>query len=214
MRKTLPGAGTTPFSSLLSPKEKSRGPALTFSDANAVLALLTVRKAGYIGRDALAKESRLGGGAVRTLVKKLKDRGFLSTNASGCYLTKSGAQAVDSLLKVFGPFVDASGGGLALGESQVAMAVRGRGGSVGTGIDQRDSAIRLGASGATTYVIVGGKFTIPGGSKDCERDFPDRAWGGLRKVLKPGDGDAVVLCGASDSRTATLGALAAGLTLL
>jgi uncharacterized protein DUF4443 len=59
-----------------------------------------------------------------------------------------------------------------------------------------------------------GKFAIPGGSDDCEKDFPSPEWEVLRKELEPRDGDALILCGAVDSRKARLGAISAALTLL
>ena len=57
-------------------------------------------------------------------------------------------------------------------------------------------------------------FTIPGGSEDCEKDFPSGAWVALRTMLRPRHGDAVILCGSDREETARLGALAAALTLL
>jgi len=100
-----------------------------------------------------------------------------------------------------------------MGAVQVAVLLRGGGGSVRSGIEQRDSAIGVGAAGATTYVIRGSRFTIPGGSDDCERDFPGKAWGQLKK-LKPRNGDVVILCGSDTQESAKLGALSAALTLL
>jgi len=85
---------------------------------------------------------------------------------------------------------------------------------VRSGIEQRDSAIRVGAQGATTYAIVRGKFAIPGGSPDCEEDFPGAVWSDLRTELSPREGDALILCGAATGTLAKLGALSAALTLL
>jgi len=105
------------------------------------------------------------------------------------------------------------GSRLTMGAAQVAVSVRGAGDAVKSGIEQRDSAISVGAAGATTYVVRGSRFTIPGGSDDCEKDFPSRTWTALRKRLKPKDGDAVILCGSNKEETARLGALSAALTL-
>ena len=110
--------------------------------------------------------------------------------------------------------VSLPGSTLTVGRFQVAVAARSSAPSVASGLEQRDSAIRMGAAGATTYVIKEGKFAVPGGSPDCERDFPSETWRKLRAELKPKDGDAVILCGAQDETTAKLGALSAALTLL
>jgi hypothetical protein len=101
-----------------------------------------------------------------------------------------------------------------MGAHQVAVIVREGGAKVTSGIEQRDSAIRVGAARATTYIIGDGKFTIPGGSLDCERDYPSDVWNILKKGLGPKEGDSVILCGAALPILANLGAVAAAATLL
>ena len=41
---------------------------------------------------------------------------------------------------------------------------------VKTGIERHDYGIAAGAAGATTFIMRGSHFSIPGGSEDCERD--------------------------------------------
>jgi biotin operon repressor len=178
------------------------------------MALLTIGDEGRVGRQALAKKTGLGEGAVRTILKRLREEGYVVTSLGGGELTEGGKLLYASLRKSLSVFVRAGDSQLTLGMSQMAIAVRGGGKSVKSGIEQRDSAIKIGASGATTYTISGGKFTIPGGSDDCERDFPSNSWSLLRKGLSPRNGDAIILCGADDEKTAELGALAAASTLL
>ncbi len=191
-----------------------QGPSPSFEQAHLVLAFLTIGEAKVIGRQVLASRSGLGEGAIRTILKKLREEGYAEANASGCYLTPGGRQVYESVLRKLSPMAAVHGSKLTVGTSTIALAVSGRGRAVKRGIEQRDSAIRLGAEGATTFVYRSGKFTIPGGSSDCERDFPSKAWASLRSSLSPSDGDAVVLCGAQDEITARLGALSAALTLL
>jgi hypothetical protein len=155
----------------------------------------------------------LGEGAVRTVLKRLREEGLADADASGCHLTPGGQKAYSSLTKKLSPMAAIEGSRLTMGAAQVAVSVRGAGDAVKSGIEQRDSAIGVGAAGATTYVVRGSRFTIPGGSDDCEKDFPSRAWTALRKQLKPKDGDAVILCGSNKEETARLGALSAALTL-
>ena len=103
---------------------------------------------------------------------------------------------------------------LTVGPSQIAVLVRSSAADVGTGIPQRDSAVFAGANGATTYTMKGGKFSIPGGSNDCEEDYRSPAWSTLRNELGPKNGDVVIVCGAAEETTAKIGALSAALTLL
>ena len=191
----------------------SRGPSHSFGKAHLIMAFMTVGESGTIGRQMLAARSGLTEGPARTIIKKLREDGYLDINASGCRLTKVGERAYKILCSRLTSIIPLEGSDLTIGLRQVGLAVRGGGKSVQGGLEQRDSAIKLGASGATTFVFKDGKFTIPGGSADCEKEFPSKAWPALRKELRPKNGDAVVVAGAQDETTAKLGALTAALTL-
>jgi hypothetical protein len=190
-----------------------RGPSPSFDRAEFVLAFLTIGANGTIGRAVLAKKAMLGEGAVRTVLKRLRSNGYAEATASGCRLSAAGAEAYGSLKRKLSGPAPLGGSQLTVGRSQVAFVVRRGGHLVKGGIEQRDSAVRAGASGATTYVIKSEKFTMPAGSLDCEQDFPSPVWEDLRTKLRPRDGDAVILCGSDDETSATLGALSAALTL-
>ena len=193
--------------------ERERGPSPSFAPAHLVLAFLVIGDTGTIGRQALARQSGLGDGAVRTVLKKLKEGGYLDVNASGGSLTRAGRQLYTKTReKIVGPIL-LERSPLTVGSRQAAIVVRGTAVRVRNGIVQRDSAIKIGASGATTYTIRGSKFTVPGGSTDCEKDFPSPAWKKLRLELDPKDGDVLVISGSDDSMMSRLGALAAALTL-
>jgi hypothetical protein len=196
------------------PERKPQGPSPTFERAHLLLAFLTIGESGAIGRNSLAARAGLGEGAVRTVLKRLREEGLADADASGCHLTREGQEVYSSLTRKLTPIATIKGSRLTMGVAQVAVSVRVGGSAVGSGIKQRDSAISVGAEGATTYVIRGKRFTIPGGSNDCEKEFPSRTWTVLRKHLKPRDGDAVILCGSDKEETAKLGALSAALTLL
>src|SRR5262249_43362935 len=148
------------------------------------------------------------------VLKKLRRSGYVEVVRSGCYLTSKGKRLVSGIQEGMTGLVPLSDSGLTLGSNGVALSLRWAGPTIRNGIEQRDAAIRVGASGVTSYAIVSGRFTIPGGSLDCEKDFPGPAWSELRSGLRPKNGDAVIVCGAPDQITAKLGALAAALTLV
>jgi Domain of unknown function (DUF4443) len=193
---------------------KLQGPAPSFDRAQFLLAFLSIGSTSAIGRAMLAKRAGLGEGAVRTVLKRLRESGYARVDASGCHLTTSGVGAYGTLRRALSDPLHLDGSRLTVGRAQTAVAIRGAGRLVRKGLEQRDSAVREGAAGATTYVMKGGKFAIPGSSSDCEADFPSPAWDVLRSKLKPREGDAVVVCGSSDETTSTLGALSAALTLI
>lgn len=194
-------------------KARVPGPSPTYTRAHLLLAFLTIGESGTIGRHALAERSELGEGAVRTVLKKLAELSYIRSSVSGCSLTEKGRRAWEGVRSIVGPIIDFEGSALTVGRNQSAVLVKGGARAVKDGIEQRDSAVRLGASGATTYVMQNGEFSVPGGSSDCERDFPSPVWSRLRKELRPGEGDAIVVCGSANKMTAKLGALEAALTL-
>ena len=193
---------------------RGQGPSPSFGRPQFLLAFMAIGSGGTVGRAALARKAGLGEGAVRTVLKRLRSGGYARVGASGCQLTSAGVSAYRALRRELTDPLRIDGSRLTVGRAQAALAVRGAGHLVVNGIEQRDSAVKAGAVGATTYVIENGKFTIPGGSSDCEADFPSPAWVSLRSKLKPRDGDAVLLCGSSEEDNATLGALSAALTLI
>ncbi len=190
------------------------GPAPSFTGSHILLAFLTIAGSSYIGRQALAERSGLGEGAARTVLKRLKEEGYVDVIRSGCFLTRAGVLMSKSIESAMSAMAAVPRSDLTVGDHQAALALRGAGGRVRSGIEQRDSAIRIGASGATTYVMRSGRFTIPGGSSNCEREFPGPAWSVLKKDLSPRNDDVVILCGGQSEVRARLGALAAATTIL
>jgi hypothetical protein len=95
------------------------------------------------------------------------------------------------------------------------VLVREFGFAVGLGIEQRDAAIKMGASGATTLLFKENKFVMPASSNDSlkkEREVRRM----LVEKLNPRDGDVIIIGSAdSNEKTAELGAKnAALLTIL
>ncbi len=210
-----PRHGRALLRGLLSLAESSSpGPAPSFAGPHVLLLFLNIAGTAYIGRQALARQSGLGEGAARTVLKKLKREGYVDVIRSGCFLTRAGKLKAKSIERFLSGIVSVPSSDLTMGERQAALALRGAAEQVRSGIEQRDSAIRIGATAATTYVVDSGRFTIPGGSTNCEKDFPGPAWSSLKKNLRPNDGDVVILCGARDEVSARLGALAAATSLL
>ncbi len=194
--------------------ERERGPIPSFVEPHLLLVLLIAGEAKTIGRQELAKRIGVGEGAVRTILKRLREDGYVQVNASGCSLTKSGLAAYGELRKIIPAMLKLGPTTLTVGKNQVAILVRGAAHRVANGIDQRDAAIKVGAAGATTYLLRNSKFQIPRDSSDCERDFPGPVWRKLRRELGPDEGDAVIVCGAKDELLSVLGALSAATTLL
>lgn len=166
-----------------------------------------------VGRDKLAEQLNVGQGAVRTLVGRLVGAGLMSTSNSGCALTVDGLRVWRELEEVFprrGGFLRTE---LTPSEFNYAFLVKGSGGMVGSGIEQRDAAIVTGALCALTIVFRSGRLRIESVSDDIGEAFPKAASQILRD-LKPQDDDVIVIAGADTALKAMRGAFAASWTLL
>jgi hypothetical protein len=155
----------------------------------------------------------VGLGAIRTILRKLQENGYLKSSGYGSSLTNRGKQLYANLKELIPKIVSLRNSSLTVGKEQVAILVRANAAKVKEGIEQRDAAIRTGASGATTYVIRESKFTVPKGSNDCEADFPSKIWKTLRDQLQPTEGDTIIVCGSDDPLLSKIGALNAALTI-
>lgn len=190
------------------------GPSPTFTMAHIILAIKLIHENKSMGRQALAKSLELGEGATRTILRRLKEMDLIEMSKSGSMLTYKGNSFLQEISKfLFGPF-EIPNSTITVGQAQAAIIVRGAGERVKDGILQRDQAVIHGADGATTYIYRNSKFVIPGGSSDCESDYPSDIWSVLREKLQPFDGDVIIASGALSLTRAKLGCIAAALTLV
>lgn len=195
-------------------REKAPGPPSSHTEAHFLLAVLAIGETQNMGRQSLARRTGLGEGAVRTLLKRLREEGLVGVTKAGCELTREGRRLYQRIKEVIPSRLSLGTTKLTVGDKQTAILVRGVAAKVTNGIEQRDAATRAGAAGATTYLAGHSRFQIPTGSKDCERDYPNTAWKMLKEQLQPKDGDVVIVCGSSEELSSEIGAIAAALTLL
>jgi predicted transcriptional regulator len=196
-------------------KLPSPGPAPAFTHVDVTQAILTIGDEGQIGRIELSKRLGIGEGTIRTIIKHLMQANIIEIARGGCVLTKRGAQLYNSLRtkvsKVF--IIDAKQ--LALDKVSAAVLVRHVGHLVKRGVEQRDAAIRAGATGACTLVFQGRQFLMPMSENgEWSLNSGDPLFQDLRKSFSPREGDVIVLSSAPDSATADHGAMAAALTLI
>lgn len=190
-----------------------RGPKAGVTEPQVLKALLVIGDAGSIGRGKLGSTLSIGQGEVRTLIRRLKDRGLITIASEGCALTESGKKQYKSVAKVIPWGSPVKGTSLGLGRMCYALIVRGRSAKVKKGIEQRDAAVRFDALGALTVFFRKGRFRVPLAAEDCESKGPSEPWIAIR-AAKPKDGDTVIVSGANELLDAEYGALAAALTIV
>jgi predicted transcriptional regulator len=191
--------------------QKAPGPSATFSVFHLVRATEIIGQK-EIGRGKLAKSLKVGEGVARTIVRRLTDAGLIGISKAGCFLTEKGLR----LWKDYNSVVkkaEIDGSELNPEGYNIAVLVKKQGCKVKSGMEQRDAAVMNAAKGAITMRFERGCLVIPSVSGDVNKDFP-KAAAQILRVLKPEDGDAIVIVTADDREKAEWGALAATWTLL
>jgi len=140
---------------------------------------------------------------------------LVSVISNGCMLTKRGAALYGRLRAKLSKVAFVDAGQLSLDKFNAALSVREGAHRVRLGIEQRDAAVRAGATGACTLVIKSRRYVMPmldTGESILKSD--DALVRELNGLLKPGNRDAVTIASASERALAEHGAFAAALTLL
>ncbi len=192
--------------------EKAPGPTPTFSALHLLYSLKLIAE-GPIGRGRLATELKVGPGAIRTIIKRLKDESLIITSKAGCKLTSKGEKIWKEFKEILGGEGEIEGDKLINANRNFAILVRKLDYKVKSGIEQRDAAIKVGAKGAAVIIFKGERLIIPSVSDDVSKDFPKLAEQ-IIKLFKPNENDVIVVAGADDLHTARYGAMAAFWTLL
>ncbi len=191
-----------------------KGPKIGLTEAHVIKAILAIGDNGSVGRGRLSEILDLGQGEVRTLIRRLKSTALISVGAEGCFLTEAGRKEYDyfsSRIIWRGPL---DGSSLGIGKVCYGLIVREKDGRVNKGIEQRDEAIKAGASAALTVFYSKNRFLIPSTKSNCESKGPSEPWITIRKSGRLAEGDMVLVVGAEIPLAAEYGALAAALTII
>ncbi|MEM3566488.1 MAG: DUF4443 domain-containing protein [Candidatus Bathyarchaeia archaeon] len=190
--------------------EKAVGPAPTFSILHVLRAIELVSEKP-VGRGKLAEELRVGEGAVRTIINRLRKAGIILTSKAGCQLTAKGLKLFEEYKKVFGRRARMDKAKLMPARFNSAILAKNCGDKVKSGIEQRDAAVRVGAKGATTIIFRNGRLIIPSVCDDLSKDYPKIAEE-IITLLQPQENDVIVVAGADSLELAEYGAAAAAWT--
>jgi len=194
-------------------EKKTPGPYPSFSIFHLIKALELIAKTSQVGRGKLSEKLKIGEGATRTLIERLKDADLVSVSSKGCSITAKGEKVWTEFQSTFPQKANLNRNDLTLAECNVAVQVAKGGSRVRSGLEQRDAAIITGASGAITMVFMKEKMVIPTISEDVARDFP-AVFRQIMALLKLKGNDAVVIGSADNWSQAEYGALAAAWTLI
>jgi predicted transcriptional regulator len=196
-------------------KSASPGPTPAFTAVHVSRALIVIGDEGPIGRIELSRKLGLGEGAVRTIIKHLSSRNFVDPAKEGCVLTQRGMPLYKSLRVKLSEIQPVNARQLALDRASAGVLIKHSDEVVRRGVEQRDAAIRAGATGACTLVYRKGRLVMPMGEReDWTLPSHDLLFEDLRRLFAPREGDVITIVSAPSVGLAEHCAMAAALTLL
>ena len=189
------------------------GRAPSFTEAHVVKALEIIGGGEGVGRIRLSKELGLGEATARTLVKHLKNEGIIKVSKYGITLSEHGKKMFSNLKSKISEGIEVPPSPLTVGPFNIAVLVRGMARNVKQGLEQRDTAIRTGALGATTLIFSRNRLTMPSSEEDIFKGIPS-IHDMLVSKLGPQENDVIIIGSGEDKPSAEIGAKMAALELL
>jgi hypothetical protein len=165
---------------------------LSFGIGHIFKALQLAKLNGHISRDSLEKELSLGGGSIKTLVKHLKTTDMIKTSNAGTILTEKGERIISQILLHIPKETVIPQSSITVGKFNYAVLVKNIANSIHSGIEQRDIAIKSGATGATTLLFKDDKFLVPKTNYNALAE-ESKIQKVLVKNLGPNDNDVVII---------------------
>ncbi|MGA9743942.1 MAG: DUF4443 domain-containing protein [Nitrososphaeraceae archaeon] len=165
---------------------------LSFDMVHVFKTLQLIQENGHVSRENLCKDLGLGEGTIKTLVRHLKMQNLIESTNAGTTMTKKGNSFFSGLLSSIPSEISLSKCAITLGKFNYAVLVKQMSSMIKDGIAQRDAAIRMGASGATTLLFKDNKFLIPQTYFDSLKDEHQLSEQ-MIKNLHPQDGDVIII---------------------
>lgn len=192
----------------------SAGPTPAFAYPQVACALLRIGDQESVGRTQLSKTLGLGEGTTRTIIKHLTLARLVKSSRQGCTLTPKGLLLYKRLRSRLSKTSVVNAGQLSLDSASTAVLVKEAARRVKQGIEQRDAAVRSGATGACTILMKHGRLVMPQGSDEWKLDLDDPLARELVNVFHPQHDDVIIIASAHEKSVADYAAIAAGLMLL
>ena len=189
------------------------GPAPAFNEAHVVKALEMIDKYQTVGRIKLSKEMGLGEGTTRTLLKHLKKEGVTQSSRSGISFSEEGKKLFSDLRSQLREGIDVPSSPLTVGAFNIAVLVRNAAQAIGSGMEQRDAAIKSGALGATTLIFSSNKLELPQEEENLCESMPE-LHNKLVTQLNPKENDVIIVGSGENRDSAEIGAKMAAIKLL
>jgi len=185
----------------------------SFDEAQIVKALEIVSVRGTVGRIRLSKQLELGEGTIRTFLRHASKEKIIECSRHGIGLSEHGKRLFSDLRSRLSEGIEIPNSPLTVGPFNVAVLVKDVAREVRTGVEQRDTALKAGASGATTLVFSRSKLVMPTSKEDVFKGISS-LHNMLVSKLDPEENDVIIIGCGENRRLAEQGAIMAALRLL
>jgi len=178
-----------------------------------IILVLKILRGGGAGRYRLKSELSLGEATVRTMLKHLRELGYVRAEEKAHVLTEKGERLIDTIMS-FVKFEGEIRTPYRLGESEYYICASGLGGKVGSGVEQRDRALLSGGRGALTLIYRSGEGLVFPDSGVRLKDVCPELADDLSRRGSLVSGDVVLIVGADTPERAKSVAYSVLATLL
>ena len=192
---------------MLSRPSNLGGPVPKFNDYHIWKAFQCLDDRNPVGRKKLSQLLGIGEGSTRTILSMMQDQSMITIGKSGILLTDAGTEFKKS---VHMDVADISISDLTIGDRDCAVRVPKMARNVKYGCEERDAAIKSGATGATTLIYTNGKLIFPGSDYPVDPDVESK----IRSVFSLKNDDVVIIGTGPTEESAEVGAVIAGLTIM
>lgn len=186
---------------------KLGGPIPKFNDYHMWKTFECLDEKTSVGRKKLSAMLGIGEGSTRTILSIIQEQNLISIGKSGISLTAKGAEFKKTMHM---DVADVSISDLTIGDKDCAVRVPRMARNVRYGCEERDAAIKSGATGATTLVYSNGKLIFPGSDYPVEPEIESK----VRSVFSLKNDDVVIIGTGPTREMAEIGAVMAGLTIM
>ena len=192
---------------MLSRPSNLGGPVPKFNDYHIWKAFQCLDDTNPVGRKKLSQILGIGEGSTRTILSMMQDQSMVTIGKSGILLTDAGTEFKKS---VHMDVADISISDLTIGDRDCAVRVPKMARNVKYGCEERDAAIKSGATGATTLIYTNGKLIFPGSDYPVDPEVESK----IRSVFSLKNDDVVIIGTGPTRESAEIGAVIAGLTIM
>ncbi|MCS6770049.1 MAG: hypothetical protein NZ570_06410 [Candidatus Caldarchaeum sp.] len=196
----------------LSRAREFKGPSPAFTAIQLIYAVILIGSSAVMGRKRLTSQLGLGEGTVRTMLARLVSWELAFSTREGLRLTQKGVDLYQFLTKTITELKRVEFEMPWTAPHNYGVVVKDAADRVSTGVEERDEAVRNGASAAMVLTYLADGLHMPRVSNlSVERpDFAEK----VIKFFTPSENDVILITGADDEAKARYSALAAAVKLV